>query len=196
MIMATAIVGTTKPRIETEKKVRTPVKIQTGPNSFKTSMVESVEKVRFKMLGVRITVNLDSGESYSWKSFLVNGSWGTWKREECTSASKNRHHAIGDVLADLYLRGVDNAEGVILDAIEIQDNLRISKQCSTVHFIGDEQTEDNGVYSFGNGFIFTDEVGSPVFQDYCERDFESDYGIPWATEDEAQQACDKYYAGL
>ena len=105
-------VRTTRPEITTERKVWNPVTRQ-----------NDVIEGKIKLVGVKIEVTNQYGENYAWKCYVRKGQRGSWKREQCNSASKTNWYTEKQVLENLVANdGIDGIDKMI-EANQLLDKL-------------------------------------------------------------------------
>lgn len=195
--MAFALAKTTKPTIENEKVVKTPSTVQIGPHAFKSVFTETTEKFEFKLVGVKVVVMLDNGDEYAWASYVSKGRWGSWKRSECNSAARHRGHDISDVLGDLIAKNVADAEQVILDAIDLQDQIAARKMPTIIQVEQFDDVDGNDTYcNENNGFAFIDEAGGAVYKSYQHDDDGLCWATPYKSHDDAMEDAEAYFNQL
>jgi hypothetical protein len=112
-------VKTTRPEIETERKVWNPITRQ-----------HDIEKWKMKLIGVKIEVITKYGTTYAWKCYVRKGQRGGWKREKVNSASRVDYYTDDQVMDDLF-----NHEG--LDGLDYFAEAKrlLDELCSKGHSV-------------------------------------------------------------
>lgn len=111
-------VKTTRPEIETERRVWNPATRQ-----------HDIEKWKMKLVGVKIEVTNQYGVTFAWKCYVRKGQRGGWKREKVNSASKKDYYTDDEVLQSLMAHAGLDAIDHMIEANKLLDKLCSSGQC-------------------------------------------------------------------